>query len=102
MMPLTMGPIQALIQSVVEPAMQGRVITTLDSTSIVIAPLSTKIAGPVFESLGSQTWYTWGGVAAVLIGLAGFATPMVLNLGAPQPGVRGAVKIPVASGENLH
>ncbi len=89
MTPLTMGPIQALVQSAVEPAMQGRVITTLDSTSTVIAPLSTKIAGSVFESLGSQTWYTWGGVVAVLIGLAGFATPMILNLGARQPGVCG-------------
>ncbi len=90
MTPLTMGPIQALVQSAVEPAMQGRVITTLDSTSTVIAPLSTKIAGSVFESLGSQTWYTWGGCVAVLIGLAGFTTPMILNLGARQPGVRGA------------
>lgn len=83
MTPLTMGPIQALVQTAVEPAMQGRVITLMDSTSTLIAPLSLSLAGPLFESLGPQAWYLGGGLAAVLIGLAGFATPAILNLGAP-------------------
>lgn len=102
MTPLTMGPIQALVQSVVEPGMQGRVVTILDSASTAIAPLSTQLAGSVFENLGSQAWYTSGGLIAVLIGLAGFATPMILNLGAPERRVSGEIedKMRDAGGEH--
>lgn len=64
--------------------MQGRVFTTMNSVSMLISPLSLGIAGPLFDAWSPQVWYTWGGIAAVLIGLMGFATPTILNLGAPQ------------------
>ena len=85
MMPMCMGPIQALVQSTVDPSMQGRVFTIMSSASTLISPLSLGIAGPFFDALGPQVWYTWGGIASVLIGLTGLATPTILNLGAPQP-----------------
>lgn len=88
-MSMCMAPIQALIQRAVEPSMQGRVFTILESTSIAVSPASVWIAGHVFDLLGPQAWYVAGGVAALLIGLAGFTTPAILNLGAPQVGARG-------------
>ena len=84
MMPVCMAPIQALVQKSVDPTMQGRVLSLLDSVSTAIAPLSVAIAGPGFDSLGPQVWYIGAGVLALLIGLRGFTSPRVLNLGAPQ------------------
>ncbi|MFN2286521.1 MAG: MFS transporter [Anaerolineae bacterium] len=84
MTPVCMAPIQALVQKSVDPTMQGRVLSLLDSISTAIAPLSVAVAGPVFDSLGPQVWYVGAGVLALFIGLRGFASPRVLNLGAPQ------------------
>jgi DHA3 family macrolide efflux protein-like MFS transporter len=84
MIPMCMAPIQALVQKAVEPAMQGRVLTLFDSISTAISPLSLAVAGPVFDHLGSRVWYIGGGALAVLVGVAGFVTSRVLNLGAPQ------------------
>jgi hypothetical protein len=52
-------------------------------TQMAISPLSLAVADPVFDHWGPQAWYVWGGIAAVLIGLKGFITPSILNLGAP-------------------
>ena len=84
MTPVCMAPIQALVQKAVEPTMQGRVLTLLDSISTAISPLSLAIAGPVFDHWGPQVWYIGGGVLAMLVGLVGSATPRVVNLGAPE------------------
>ena len=84
MMPLCMGPIQALIQSSVEASLQGRVLAIMNSASSIISPISLLLAGPLFDRLGPTPWYFWGGVAAVFIGLIGFANTRILNLGAPQ------------------
>ena len=84
MMPICMAPIQALVQKAVDPTMQGRVLALFDSISTAISPLSLVIAGPVFDHLGPQVWYVGAGVLAMLIGLIGFTTSRVLNLGAPQ------------------
>jgi MFS transporter, DHA3 family, macrolide efflux protein len=84
MMPLCMGPIQALVQSTVDPSIQGRVFTLMNSASTIISPISLGIAGPIFDNLGPQVWYQWGGVMAIVIGLVGFANPIILNLGRPE------------------
>ncbi|MBI9044951.1 MAG: MFS transporter [Anaerolineaceae bacterium] len=83
MMPLCMGPIQALIQSSVDPSIQGRVFTIIKSASTLISPLSLLIAGPVFDKFGPLTWYIWGGVVAIIISVIGYMNPIILNLGAP-------------------
>jgi hypothetical protein len=84
--PLTMGPIHALIQQAVQPAMQGRVLTTFDSLSTLVAPISLLIAAPVFDGAGTQTWYLVAGPLVVGIGLAGFAERTIRDLGPPTPG----------------
>jgi MFS transporter, DHA3 family, macrolide efflux protein len=68
----------------VEPTMQGRVLTLLDSMSTAMSPLSLAIVGPVFDRLGPQIWYVGSGALALLIGIAGSTTPRILNSGPPQ------------------
>ena len=93
MIPVCMAPIQALIQKTVEPTMQGRVLTLLDSVSTVASPLSLAIAGPLFDYLGPQVWYIGSGLLAVFIGVIGFAKPLVLNLGLVQSASESYVQV---------
>ena len=84
MIPVCMAPIQALIQKTVEPNMQGRVLTLLDSVSTAASPLSLAIAGPLFDYMGPQVWYIGGGLLAILVGIIGFSKPIILSLGLVQ------------------
>ena len=81
MMPLCMGPIEALIQSTVDPFMQGRVFSIMKSASTIISPLSLAIAGIIFDTFGPFIWYRWGGILAVIIGILGFTKSRILNFG---------------------
>ena len=84
MIPFCIGPIEALIQSSVDPSMQGRIFSIMKSASTLISPLSLVIAGVIFDSLGSQIWYRWGGILAVIIGIIGFTQLKILNFGEPK------------------
>jgi DHA3 family macrolide efflux protein-like MFS transporter len=84
MIPVCMAPIQALVQKSVEPAMQGRVLTLLDSISTAVAPVSLAIAGPLFDAFGPQAWYISAGALAALVGGLGLITPKVIHLGEAQ------------------
>ncbi len=81
MSPICMGPIQALIQSSVDPRIQGRVISLMESASTIITPFGVWFAGVIFDRFEPQSWYLWGGIAAITISIVGFATPVILNLG---------------------
>ena len=78
--PLCNGPIFAVLQSSVAPEMQGRVMTLLMATSVLMAPLGLLIAGPVADAVGVQVWYIVGGVACLVIGVAGFFIPALMNI----------------------
>jgi DHA3 family macrolide efflux protein-like MFS transporter len=82
MMPVCISPIQALVQCSVEPAMQGRIFTFMQSVSTLVSPISLALAGILFDNLIPQAWYIGAGIAALIIGVIGFRTPRVLNLGA--------------------
>ncbi|MFC1465410.1 MAG: MFS transporter [Candidatus Brachytrichaceae bacterium NZ_4S206] len=78
--PITNGPVFAVLQAAVEPAMQGRVMTLLMAGSSAMSPLSLLVAGPVADALGVQVWYAIGGAACVLMGLIGFFIPALVNI----------------------
>ena len=80
MFPIIDGPLLALIQSIVEPRMQGRVFSLMVSMSEALSPLSMAIAGPVSDTFGVRTWYILGGLSCMLIGVVGFAMPTVVRL----------------------
>lgn len=80
MIPITNGPIGALLQSIIRPDMQGRVMSLLGSGATAISPLGLLIAGPLSDTLGIQVWYWVGGMICVMIGIIGFFIPAVMEI----------------------
>jgi DHA3 family macrolide efflux protein-like MFS transporter len=85
MSPIMMGPFFAIIQSRVEPDMQARVLSLVQSVGAGVAPLGLLVAGPVSDRLGLQPWFLLGGSMCVLIALAGLFIPAVMNIEAAGP-----------------
>lgn len=80
MMPIVNGPIHALFQSVVEPDMQGRVMSLVGSVAAAMMPLGYLIAGPVTDATSYQAWFWVAGILNLLIGLCGFFVPALMNI----------------------
>ncbi len=78
--PIANGPLLAIVQARVEPGMQGRVFTLLQSVATAMSPLGMAIAGPVADWLGVRTWYWVGGAACVVMGAGAFFVPAILYL----------------------
>lgn len=78
--PITDGPIMAVIQDVVSPDMQGRVFTLFGSMVKAMTPLGLIIAGTVADTFGVQTWFILGGIVTGLMGIFGFFMPAVIHI----------------------
>jgi len=77
---LANGPVNAIMQDVVDPNMQGRVFTLVGSMCSAMSPLGMALAGPVADALGVTTWFIIGGVACLLMGAIALMIPSVMNL----------------------
>jgi DHA3 family macrolide efflux protein-like MFS transporter len=80
MLPITNGPLFAVIQAVVAPEMQGRVISLIESLATAMAPLGLALAGPIADVFGVRLWFVAAGLITGLMGIVGFLTPTVLYL----------------------
>lgn len=80
MNPITNGPLHAVIQATVKPEMQGRVMSLIGSAATAMTPLSLAVAGPVSDLIGIRTWYLFGGAACLLMGMATFFVPAIMNV----------------------
>ena len=80
MNPITNGPLHAVIQATVKPEMQGRVMSLIGSAATAMTPLSLAVAGPVSDLVGIRSWYIFGGTVCLLMGVAGFFIPAVMNV----------------------
>ena len=80
MVPMVNGPVHAILQSAVEPEMQGRVFTLVGSLASAMAPLGLIVAGPVADAIGVQSWYVIGGLACILMAVVGYSIPAVMNI----------------------
>lgn len=90
MIPIANGPVGALMQSIVRPDMQGRVMSLLNSGATAIAPLGLLIAGPFSDWLGIRVWFWVGGILCMLIATSAFFVPIIMNVEnykepSPQP-----------------
>lgn len=74
------GPLMAIMQSTVIPDMQGRVFSLLGAGAAAMMPLSLLIAGPVADALGVRFWYILGGTVCVLMTVASFFIPAIMNI----------------------
>lgn len=79
-MPIVNGPLFAIVQARVEPAMQGRVFSLMASISGAAVPLSMVIAGPTAELIGVRVWFLVAAVGCVLLSIGGALTPAIINL----------------------
>ena len=80
MNPITNGPLFSIIQTSVDPGMQGRVFALVQSMAAAATPLGMLIAGPVADALGVRVWYVVGGLGCTLMGLGSFFVPIIVRL----------------------
>jgi DHA3 family macrolide efflux protein-like MFS transporter len=78
------GPLMAIMQSAVVPDMQGRVFSLLGAGSAAMMPLSLLIAGPITDALGIRFWYIFGGTVCILMTIAAFFIPAIINIESNQ------------------
>jgi DHA3 family macrolide efflux protein-like MFS transporter len=77
---LITGPILAIIQTVVAPEMQGRILSLVISMVTAMAPISMIIAGPAADAVGVHTLYWVGGVGCTVIGIASFSIRSITHM----------------------
>lgn len=80
MSPITNGPLGAILQANIRPDMQGRVMSLTNSVATAMTPLGLMIAGPFSDLFGIRAWYWAAGLLTILMGLAGFFLPAVMNV----------------------
>jgi DHA3 family macrolide efflux protein-like MFS transporter len=80
MLPIANGPVGALLQSIIRPDMQGRVMSLINSGATAISPLGLLLAGPFADWLGIRVWFWAGGILCVLIALSAFFRPVIMNV----------------------
>ena len=80
MNPIANGPIFAIMQAYVEPEMQGRVFSLLESMVSAMMPISMVVAAPVAELVGIRGWLVFGAIGCFAIGVAGFFTPSLVQI----------------------
>jgi DHA3 family macrolide efflux protein-like MFS transporter len=80
MTPMTMGPFFALIQSTVEPNMQARIFSLLNSVGTGVVPPGLLIAGQVADRVAIQAWFLLGGILCIVMAVTGFFIPAVMNM----------------------
>jgi DHA3 family macrolide efflux protein-like MFS transporter len=77
---ITNGSAFALLQTVVDPEMQGRVFTLVMSMAGAISPLSLAVGGPLADWLGIRPLYFIAGGSLLLLPLIGLLSPTMVNL----------------------
>lgn len=74
------GPLTAIFQASIEPDMQGRVFSLINTGATAMMPFSLLVAGPISDLLGVRSWYLIGGGLCILVTLAAFSIPAIMNI----------------------
>ena len=98
MNPITNGPVIAILQAVVPPEIQGRVMTVVGSVSAAMSPLGMAIAGPVADALVVRFWFVTGGIICALMGSIAFRVPAVLHIEDDRHTARPAAEATLVAG----
>jgi DHA3 family macrolide efflux protein-like MFS transporter len=77
---MTNGPVMAIFQATVEPAMQGRVFALIGSTSAAMMPLGLALAGPLADVIGVRALIFIGGGVTLLAAFVGRLIPSLVNI----------------------
>jgi len=84
MTPMTMGPFYAMIQTIVEPDMQARIFSLLNSVGVAMVPIGLLVAGPVADRFSIQIWFLFGGLLCILMAICGLFIPAVMQIESPD------------------
>jgi DHA3 family macrolide efflux protein-like MFS transporter len=80
MVPIVNGPFMAIIQSNVEPEMQGRVFSLVGAFCGAMMPLSMIVSVPIVEQFGTQSWYLFSGIVCFIMVAIAFFIPELLEI----------------------
>ena len=80
MIPIVDGPIGALMQSKVDNAYQGRVMTLLGSIINLSGPVGLAFAGPVSDRFGLQVWFITAGLLIFASFAIGFSSKELMRI----------------------
>lgn len=83
MMPITNGPISAIMQAHVEPEIQGRVFSMTNSLMSAMVPVSMLVAAPVAEWIGIRGWLALASAGCLVIGITCFCVPELMDVENP-------------------
>ena len=79
--PMINGPIFSVMQAKVEPEIQGRVFSLLNTGASLASPIGLAIAGPIADATNNQLWFIIGGISTLIVGAASFFIPAIIGLG---------------------
>ena len=79
------GPLSAIFQATIDPAMQGRVLSLIVAGATAMSPIGLLIAGPVADHMGLRTWYIVGGTISVIAALLAYLNPAILGIEENHP-----------------
>ena len=92
--PIINGPAMALLQSIVRPDVQGRVLSLVGSVVIAMSPLSLLVAGPLSDAYGIRVWFWIAGILCTLIAITAFFIPTIMNVETSHnEGVKGPLPV---------
>jgi DHA3 family macrolide efflux protein-like MFS transporter len=80
MRPIIDGSTFAMLQAIIPPEKQGRVLSIILSGSASSAFGGLLIAGPIVDATSLRLWFVLAGVVAIIIGLSGFFIPAIFSL----------------------
>lgn len=78
--PMFNGPFTAILQTAIEPAVQGRVLSVVSSMMLIATPLGLLAGGPLADRWGVARWFLVSGVLIVIAGIASILSPSVRRL----------------------
>lgn len=80
MVPLFKGPVDAVIQTTVQPEMQGRVFTIYNAMCQAMVPLGLIICGFLGETIGIRPLFVIGACTLLLFNFIMVMTPSIMNI----------------------
>ena len=70
----------AVLQAAIPPAIQGRVITVVLSSTALTDPIGLAIAGPLSDIVGVRVWYILCGIITIVMGIGALFIPAIMNI----------------------
>ncbi|MCJ7623272.1 MAG: MFS transporter, partial [Anaerolineaceae bacterium] len=70
----------AIFQTKVEPHMQGRVFTAMQSAIIAVVPLSLLVIGPLVDRFGVSVFFVIAGICSMIFGGLSLFVPAILRI----------------------